>query len=123
MRDSYKSLYEFITRDILKEEFDLAAGLITGVPGIGKTIFLLYFIYRFISDERFSSKSFAVQLRYKEYILFTPNSSGTYMMQVKEAADIVNEILLLTDLKENQFSMENGIWFLVHLTLTVIRRQ
>jgi putative protein kinase ArgK-like GTPase of G3E family len=33
-----------------------AVSLITGVPGIGKSLFLIYFIYRYLRDEKFGKK-------------------------------------------------------------------
>ena len=122
VRDSYKSLYEVIKKDILKEDFELAVGLFTGVPGIGKSWFLIYFIYRYINDEKFSSQPFAVQLSCNNCILFTPNSSsGTYMMEVKREEVIAKKILLLTDLKEDQSSIFSGKWSLIFSSPNPIR--
>ena len=122
VRDSYKSLYEVIKRDILKEDFELAVGLITGVPGIGKSWFLIYFIYRYINDEKFSSQPFAVQLSCNNCIFFTPNSSsGTYMMEVKREEVIAKKILLLTDLTEDQPSIFKGKWSLIFSSPNPIR--
>ena len=113
VRDSYKSLYELIKQRILKEEFELAVGLITGVPGIGKSYFLLYIIYRFINDESFHSKSFAAHVALNNYILFAPNSSGKYVIQKQSSESIANEILLLTDLEDPILPRFKGKWTLI----------
>ena len=113
VRDSYKSLYELIKQRILKEEFEFATGLITGVPGIGKSYFLLYVIYRFINDESFHSKPFSVHVEWDNCILFTPNSSGKYVVQVKRRNNIINKILLLSDLDEPRFPRFKGKWTLI----------
>lgn len=62
IRKCYIILYDSLSEKLLSGEMDLGTALFTGVPGIGKSIFLIYFLYRFLNDERFSDKSFILEL-------------------------------------------------------------
>ncbi len=44
--------------------------LFTGVPGVGKSLFLVYFICRFLRDNYFSDKLFAFEFHRGEYDYF-----------------------------------------------------
>ena len=69
---------------------DYCATLFTGVPGIGKSLFMVYFISRFLVDERFTDKSFALEFTAGKYVYFRPTGEdgefwcsfqdGTYML-------------------------------------------
>ena len=41
--------------------------LFTGVPGIGKSLFLIYFLYRYLHDDRFHDKRFALEFKSGKY--------------------------------------------------------
>jgi hypothetical protein len=56
VRDCYKTLYECAAQSRIRQQIGYSATLFTGVPGIGKSLFLVYFIYRFLTDERFGSR-------------------------------------------------------------------
>lgn len=62
VRECYRQFYETVSARMLSNEEDDSATLFTGVPGIGKSLFMLYFIYRYLGDDRFNDKSFAVEL-------------------------------------------------------------
>ena len=56
VRSCYEDLYAICASHILnKNLFGYPVFLITGVPGIGKSLFLFYFIYRYIRDDRFTN--------------------------------------------------------------------
>jgi hypothetical protein len=57
-----------MTKDMLpSNESDgirnLHGGVVTGVPGIGKSVFALYFIACFVKDKRFEDKRFAYEYK------------------------------------------------------------
>jgi hypothetical protein len=73
--------------------------------GIGKSLFLIYFIYRFRSDERFPDKRFALEFFKGKYQLFKPivdNDGGTALVStILNAAEINSkDFLLLCDISE-----------------------
>jgi hypothetical protein len=74
VRECYRSLYDTASASILIKQAS-AATLFTGVPGIGKSLFLVYFIYRFLHDERFEDKCFAVEFEKGKYELFRPTAN------------------------------------------------
>ena len=54
--------------------------LFTGIPGIGKSLFLVYFIYRFLHDDRFEDEKFALEFTSNEYVTFEPTAdSGKFV--------------------------------------------
>jgi hypothetical protein len=61
IRMSYSKLYDIVTLNMINDDGQLPATLFTGVPGIGKSLFLLYFIMRFLTDDRFRDKRFALE--------------------------------------------------------------
>ena len=84
--------------------FDNSSSLtwFTGVPGIGKSMFLLYYIYRFLPDDRFPDKSFAVELVNGEYLIFEGTADATKFMCHSEFGDdvISKKSLLLCDVAD-----------------------
>ena len=57
VRECYRRLYDKVSVSMLDVKNDHSATLFTGVPGIGKSLFLVYFIYRFLHDDRFQDKT------------------------------------------------------------------
>ena len=54
--------------------------LFTGIPGIGKSLFLVYFIYRFLHDDRFEDEKSALEFTSNEYVTFEPTAdSGKFV--------------------------------------------
>jgi hypothetical protein len=77
VRDSYKTLYECAAQARIHQlKGSYSATLFTGVPGIGKSLFLVYFIFRFLSDERFTDKMFVLEFTRGEYVCFQPAYEG-----------------------------------------------
>ena len=54
--------------------------LFTGVPGIGKSLFLVYFIYRYLHDDRFSDKRFALKFDSGVYEYFKPITDSRFRL-------------------------------------------
>ena len=77
VRECYRELYETVSALMLRQELDFAVTLFTGVPGIGKSMFLVYFIYRFLHDGRFVDKLFAIEFHQGEYACFQPTADAT----------------------------------------------
>ena len=74
VRECYRDLYETASASMLIKQAS-AATLFTGVPGIGKSLFMVYFIYRFLHDDRFEDKCFAVEFDKGKYELFRPTAN------------------------------------------------
>lgn len=75
VRDCYRTLYKYASDSMVNVSLDFGATLFTGVPGIGKSLFLVYFIYRFLNDERFEDKCFALEFTKGTYVCFQPTGS------------------------------------------------
>ncbi len=80
-----------------------AVSLIAGVPGIGKSIFLIYFIYRYLRDNKFGNKKFALQFTAGIYHCFSPSSTtSTLEYTVHDESWMLynlTDFLLLCDMK------------------------
>jgi hypothetical protein len=103
VRECYRSLYDTASASILIKQAS-AATLFTGVPGIGKSLFLVYFIYRFLHDERFEDKCFAVEFEKGKYELFRPtaNPEATEFSCTRVSWDCMElkNLLLLCDITD-----------------------
>jgi len=72
VRDCYRTLYKIATDSMVDASLDYCVTLFTGVPGIGKSLFMVYFIFRFLADERFTDKCFALEFTRGVYVYFRP---------------------------------------------------
>ena len=102
VRSCYEDLYEICAGHILnKNLFGYPVFLITGVPGIGKSLFLFYFIYRYIRDDRFTNNRFALEFEQKEYHVFTKvnNDFEKFEVQVVNKVSSVGDDIVLSDIK------------------------
>jgi hypothetical protein len=112
IRRCYEELYEELSADMLRYKISdssagLCGGLITGVPGIGKSLFALYFMARFISDTRFVDRRLAFEYARGKYCYFLPSAaSGRYECYLLNASDLeissqaLKNVLILSDLCE-----------------------
>ena len=101
VRECYHDLYETASASMLSEEPKAVATLFTGVPGIGKSLFLVYFIFRFLHDDRFEDKFFAVEFSdSKEYWCFKPTADATEFWCTLESSKFIlpKPFLLLCDI-------------------------
>jgi hypothetical protein len=126
VRHCYRKLYETVTHHWKTYE-PFAATLFTGVPGIGKSLFLIYFLFRFLCDVRFPDKRFALEFGFVpgEFHYFTPNGSVEFPHFT--ANDSVNfecssrttstcpviEIPIFSDLKNLSEPTCRGKWLLI----------
>jgi len=70
IRESYNSLYELICTNIKNPKVNQFVALVTGVPGIGKSMFIFYFIYRYLNNNDVHDKSFVIQYEHNIYYYF-----------------------------------------------------
>ena len=77
VRDCYNKLYTIVSDLMFSGLMNHGVTLFTGVPGIGKSLFLVYFIYRYLHDNRFTDKRFAVEFDRGNYWYFQPKSEAT----------------------------------------------
>eukprot|EP01033_Poteriospumella_lacustris_P000245 gene245-164_t len=86
--------------------------LFTGVPGNGKSLFLVYFIYRFLTDERFEDKRFVLEFTSGTYICFQPNGvPGEFWCSFERASHMRSkEFLLLCDIMELVHPASRAEW-------------
>ena len=114
IRHCYRRLYEITPHIMLHYHKDLSATLFTGVPGIGKSMFLIYFLYRFLTDERFPDKRVALELFKGHYHYFEPCPSGGYYCsnESKESCPVL-EIPIFSDIKGLVEPMCRGKWLFI----------
>ncbi len=90
------------------------ATLFTGVPGIGKSVFLIYFLFRFLNDERFPDKRFALEFLEGTYHYFEPCSTGGfYCSQETVHSCPVLEIPIFSDIKGEIEPCGHGKWLFI----------
>jgi hypothetical protein len=113
VRECYRSLYDTASASILIKQAS-AATLFTGVSGIGKSLFLVYFIYRFLHDDRFEDKCFAVEFDKGNYELFRPmaNANATEFSNTKVSSGSMqhNDLLLLCDISDAVLPAARAKW-------------
>ena len=79
VRQCYEDLYKLVLErfvDFDKREIADGRALFTGVPGIGKSMFMLYMVKRLLSDERFPDDTVVMQLDTRSYHVFKRKASG-----------------------------------------------
>ena len=107
VRKCYEELYDISTAFMMNQKIERPVALFTGVPGIGKSLFLLYFVFRFYNDNRrfyndnpLLDKRFALEFEYQKYKLFTPSDShGIFRVQDVTDVCLVSDCLVLSDIK------------------------
>lgn len=125
VRTCYKSLYSIITAE-MASGVSMPVFLITGVPGIGKSMFSLYFIYRYLQDDRFPDKSFFIEYAQGEYFHFQSDEahvmrdevSGevkefSFEFSVRKDHEPSAQDLLISDIKGKQEPKQQGRWTLI----------
>ena len=76
--------------------------LFTGVPGIGKTFFMIYFLCRYSRDDRFADKRFVTEFSRGEYCYYRPTEvAGEYVISKQIDHDVLKNILLVCDMAES----------------------
>jgi hypothetical protein len=98
VRPCYRELYA-IASDYLLTRHRSPVALFSGVPGIGKSMFLLYFIYRFLIDDRFEDKRFALEFATGEYFMFEPvMGDSTFSFLFRKCTLSDKDFLVLCDI-------------------------
>ena len=100
---------------MLKLENKFPGFIFTGVPGIGKSIFLIYFLSRYIFDKRFPDKRFACEFKSGHYHYFRPVGNGKYYcsfdVPVKDFP--LRDILVMSDIVAQEEPGYRSKWSLV----------
>jgi hypothetical protein len=112
VRDCYRALYKIATDSMVDASLDYCVTLFTGVPGIGKSLFMVYFISRFLTDERFTDKRFALELTRGVYVYFQPTEEeGEFWCSKQDGNRIPSkDFLLLCDINENVGPVSRAKW-------------
>ncbi len=117
IRQAYIDLYKAVTDIMLKAPLDRTlAALFTGVPGIGKSIFMIYLLCMYSEDDRFTDKRFAFECHSGSYHYYIPTDvrgkfrciSGVCARYCK-----LDEILLIADISEPRQPMNHAKWSLI----------
>ncbi|KAF8519742.1 hypothetical protein BU17DRAFT_47470 [Hysterangium stoloniferum] len=74
IREEYKLAYDTILADTHKEGQRRSAFLVTGQPGIGKSLFLLYLLFRRLEEQ----EPVALQIDADEFVLFSMNGVSVH---------------------------------------------
>jgi hypothetical protein len=112
VRECYRELYEAAVNSLNPDLSEFSATLFTGVPGIGKSLFLVYFIYRFLNDERFPDKRFALEFDRGKYLYFEPTGvEGEFYFRTVDADKMkICDILLLCDMTAQEEPASRFLW-------------
>ena len=99
IRQCYRDLYDQSIA-VMKKFQSEGVTLFTGTPGIGKSMFLLYYIFRLIADQGTEALRFAFQCESTWYYLFERLSVGANFTQTVKVCrgDNPPKCLLLADL-------------------------
>ncbi|KAF8522428.1 hypothetical protein BU17DRAFT_44645 [Hysterangium stoloniferum] len=93
IREEYRLAYDTILTDTLKEGHRRSAFLVTGQPGIGKTLFLLYLLVRRLQNQ----DPVALQIDANEFILFSEDGVSRHSGGAYSADDIPKGAWALSD--------------------------
>lgn len=115
IRDCYRDLYNIATAKMLMHHDHYPVALFTGVPGIGKSLFLVYFIFRFLDDPRFSDKRFAVEFQVGIYHYFVPtNVPGAFEYFVTNSTSFpFFEIPIFSDIESPSEPQNRGKYLFI----------
>jgi len=118
IRDCYRDLYTIATTSMLTYEDKYPVTLFTGVSGIGKSLFLIYFIFRFLNDFRFPDKRFAVEFERGVYHYFIPTNveAGTFTFNRKTATATsfpLLEVPIFSDIEAPVEPQNHGKYLLI----------
>jgi hypothetical protein len=112
VRDCYRTLYKLASDSMVDASLDFGATLFTGFPGIGKSLFLVYFIFRFLTDERFNDKRFAVEFTRGVYVCFLPTGAqGEFWCSNQDGTRMPSkQFLLLCDIADTVEPVSRAKW-------------
>ena len=115
IRKCYEDLYEQVSAVMHRQQQTRPAFLFTGVPGIGKSLFMIYFLYRYSVDDRFTDKRFAVEIAWNTYCFCVPTKVvGEYSVsQVDSTRFPRKEVVVFSDILQEMEPAGFGKWLLV----------
>ena len=115
VRESYRRLYEMVADSMLRGSMEFGVTLFTGVPGIGKSLFLVYFINRFLLDDRFTDKRFALEFDRGAYECFQPTTAtGEFWCSQQDGHYLPSkDFLLLCDISDAAEPVSRAKWTLI----------
>jgi len=102
VRQCYEELYDISVANMLDPRNNYMMTLFTGVPGIGKSLFLFYFLYRFTTDLRFKDDPFALEFSQGRYYYFErTNTSGEFLLSIRNQDSLSpHKTLVLSDIND-----------------------
>ena len=117
IRKCYEDLYEEASAIMVNPKKVDAKFLFTGVPGIGKSMFMIYFLWRYSNDDRFKDKSFAFEVERSGYFYFQQSKEQGEFFCSGNLINInqirLSQILLVADMKEHREPATPGKWTLI----------
>lgn len=117
IRHCYRRLYDIVTDLMLRYHDRLPATLFTGVPGIGKSLFLVYFLFLFLRDPRFPDKRFVLELGLMngEYHYFVPaTEAGVFECSISSHGSCpLLEVPIFSDVKDVTEPRCRGKWLFI----------
>lgn len=116
VRRCYLELYDLVSKMMLGD-YEQPAFLFTGISGIGKSMFLIYFLCRYSMDDRFVDKRFAFEVRSGVYHYYVPSDSdvGQYICYHNVTTDLCPclEILVVADIAAPEPPGNGAKWTLI----------
>jgi hypothetical protein len=115
IRNCYRELYQTTTARMLDPTYDGMACLFTGVPGIGKSLFLIYFIMEYFKDSRFTGSRVAFEPERGEYHIFKSRGGGSFEREISIGPVYapLRDLLLLSDVTEKVEPAARARWTLI----------
>jgi hypothetical protein len=113
IRKCYEELYDYVTKIMLTETIVRPAVLFTGVPGIGKSIFMIYFLCRHQDDDRFPDKRFAFEADSGSYFFYEPIIGTKDYVYSNDNSFTVADVLVVADISQLEEPKHRGKWTLI----------
>ena len=102
VRKCYEELYSIVKNRMNEGEALNAPMLFTGVPGIGKSMFMLYFLCKLLEDSDFADKAFAVEFDRGKYHFFSSYDNETsrvsFITNATSEDFLICDVLVLSDI-------------------------
>lgn len=116
IRHCYRKLYEIVTKHMINYHDKFPVTLFTGVPGIGKSLFLVYFLFTLFHDNRFPDKRFALEFASGVYHYFVPTTEyGVFELSESITLSVSQllEIPIFADISKKDQPQGRGKWLFI----------